>query len=246
MKHICTYSAILVLILGSALSLPAQNTKTQLTLEDIYKNGSYPTRSYRSVRWMEDSRHYTTLESNTERRCSEIIRYNAESGERVVLVGADQLVPADGADPLAVRDYQWSVDNNKLLLFTNTQRVWRYHTRGDYWVLDLSSGHLQQVGSNLPSSSLMFAKFSPDASRVAYVSEHNIFMEELGDGTVTQLTEDGGERFVNGTFDWVYEEEFSCRDGFRWSNDGEKIIYWHSDTEGTGTFYLTHFHLKST
>jgi len=238
MKHISIYSAILVLILGSALSLPAQNTKTQLTLEDIYKNGSYPTRYYRSVRWMEDSQHYTTLESNMERHCSEIIRYNAESGERVVLLGADQLVPADGTDPLAVRDYQWSADNNKLLLFTNTQRVWRYHTRGDYWVLDLSSGHLQQVGSSLPSSSLMFAKFSPDASRVAYVSGHNIFMEELGNGTVTQLTDDGGERYVNGTFDWVYEEEFSCRDGFRWSNDGEKIIYWHSDTEGTGTFYL--------
>jgi dipeptidyl-peptidase-4 len=63
-------------------------------------------------------------------------------------------------------------------------------------------------------------------------------VEDLDSNKITQLTRDGGERFVNGTFDWVYEEEFSCRDGFRWSNDGEKIIYWHSDTEGTGTFYL--------
>jgi len=84
----------------------------------------------------------------------------------------------------------------------------------------------------------MFAKFSPDASRVAYVSAHNIYVEELKSGTIAQLTDDGGERFVNGTFDWVYEEEFASRDGFRWSNDGEKIVYWHSDTEGTGTFYL--------
>ena len=238
MKHISTLYTILVLIFGTIESLPAQNARTQLTLEDIYKNGSYPTRSYRSVRWMEDSRHYTTLEANRERNCSEIIRYNAESGERVVLVGADQLVPGNGSDPLAVRDYQWSADNNKLLLFTNTRRVWRYHTRGDYWVLDPGSGRLQQLGTSLPSASLMFAKFSPDASRVAFVSGHNIFVEDLGTGAITQLTNDGGERFVNGTFDWVYEEEFSCRDGFRWSNDGEKIIYWHSDTEGTGTFYL--------
>ncbi len=84
----------------------------------------------------------------------------------------------------------------------------------------------------------MFAKFSPDGDRAAYVSENNIFVEELSSSTITQLTEDGSERYVNGTFDWVYEEEFACRDGFRWSNDGEKIIYWHSDTEGTGTFYL--------
>ncbi|MEA3460668.1 MAG: S9 family peptidase [Bacteroidota bacterium] len=238
MKNFTPYLAILVLVLGPALSLSGQSTETALTLEDIYKNGTYPTRSYRSVRWMEDSQHYTSLESNRERNCSEIIRYNAKSGERVVLVSADQLIPGDNATPLSVRDYQWSADNSKLLLFTNTRRVWRYHTRGDYWVLDLGSGNLQQVGTSLPSSSLMFTKFSPDGTRVAYVSEHNIFVEELETSRMTQLTEDGDERFVNGTFDWVYEEEFSCRDGFRWSNDGEKIIYWHSDTEGTGTFYL--------
>jgi len=238
MKHINSFFAILILVFGSALTLSAQASKPALTLEDIYKNGTYSTRYYRSVRWMEDSRYYTTLEMNGERRCSEIIQYNAKSGERVVLVGADQLIPVGEENPLPIRDYQWSEDNSKLLLFTNTQRVWRYHTRGDYWVLDLPSGKLQRVGTSLPSSTLMFAKFSPDGSRVAYVSGHNIFMEDLGNSSVTQLTSDGGERYVNGTFDWVYEEEFSCRDGFRWSNDGENIIYWHSDTEGTGTFYL--------
>jgi len=238
MKHSRSVSTILILLMVSILSLYAQAPKTALKLEDIYKNGSYPTRYYRSVRWLEDSQHYTTLETNRERRCSEIIRYHAKSGERVVLVGADQLVPVDGSAPLAVRDYQWSADNNKLLLFTNTQRVWRYHTRGDYWVLDLQSGSLKQVGTTLKPSSLMFAKFSPDGNKVGYVSEHNIFVEELENSAVTQLTTDGGERYVNGTFDWVYEEEFNCRDGFRWSHDGEKIIYWHSDTEGTGTFYL--------
>ncbi len=209
-----------------------------LTLEEIYKNNTYPTRSYRSVRWLEDSKHYTTLEYNSELRCSEVIRYQAKTGKRELLVGASQLVPVGETDPLRIRDYAWSADNSKLLLFANTQRVWRYHTRGDYWVLDLQTGSLVRMGRSLPSSSLMFAKFSPDASRVAYVSGHNLYVEELKDGKITQLTKDGGERFVNGTFDWVYEEEFACRDGFRWSNDGENIVYWHSDTEGTGTFYM--------
>lgn len=82
----------------------------------------------------------------------------------------------------------------------------------------------------------MFAKFSPDASKVAYVSENNIYVEDLASQSVKQLTTDGSETIVNGTFDWVYEEEFACRDGFRWSPDGQYIAYWQSDTEGTGVF----------
>jgi len=238
MKHILILFSIFLLSLGSIHPLYPQAPKTALTLEDIYKNDSYPTRYYRSVRWMENSQYYTTLERNRERNCSEIVRYDVISGDRLVLVGADLLVPEDGKEPLEVSDYIWFPDNSKMLLFTNTRRVWRYNTRGDYWVLDPQSGRLQQLGRSLKPSSLMFAKFSPDGTRVAYVSGQNIYVEELISHAITQLTNDGGERYVNGTFDWLYEEEFSCRDGFRWSNDGEKIIYWKSDTEGTGTFYL--------
>jgi len=238
MKHFVWYKLCLILALILAVPLNGQVQSPELTLEDIFKNGTYPTRYYRSVRWLEDHQHYTTLEQNDERRVSEIIRYNAKSGERMVLVGADQLTPEGSSEPLALRDYSWSGDNSKLLLFTNTQRVWRYHTRGDYWVLDLNTGQLQQLGKSLETSSLMFAKFSPDGARVAYVSKHNIYVEGLESEEILQLTFDGGDRFVNGTFDWVYEEEFACRDGFRWSNDSERIIFWHSDTKGTGTFYM--------
>ena len=235
-RSIFRLAVLLTLILCAPLS--GQDNPQKLTLEDIYKNGTYPTRYYRSVRWMEDHEHYTTLELNRERRCSEIIRYNAKTGDRVALVGADQLTPQGSTDPLGVRDYSWSVDNTRLLLFTNTQRVWRYHTRGDYWVLDLKTGQLQRLGKSLETSSLMFAKFSPDGSRVGYVSKHNIYVENIEDEEISQLTFDGGNRYVNGTFDWVYEEEFDCRDGFRWSNNSERIVFWHSDTKGTGTFYM--------
>ena len=238
MKYTSLLHLFIFLLLEAFPQGSGQVSGQGLTLEDIYKNGLYPTRSYRSVRWMEDSPYYTTLETNRERNCAEIVRYDAGSGERTVLVGADQLGAREGKKPLNIADYQWSAGNRKLLLFTNTSRVWRYHTRGDYWMLDLESGNLQQVGATFPSSSLMFAKFSPDGRRVAFVSGHNIYVEELENGQITRLTRDGGDRYVNGTFDWLYEEEFSCRDGFRWSNDGEKIVYWHSDTEGTGTFYL--------
>ncbi len=219
-----------------SMSLTGQEAK--LTLEDIYQNASYPTRGYQSLRWMEDNEHYTTLEANSEADCKEIIRYNVRSGERVVLVGAADLTPQGRSGPLQLRDYTWSGDQQTLLLFANTERVWRYHTRGDYWLLNLESGRLKQLGKSLESSSLMFAKFSPDESRVAFVSRNNIYVEEVEGDLMKQITHDGNERFVNGTFDWVYEEEFKCMDGFRWSKNSENIVYWQSDTEGTGTFYM--------
>ncbi len=217
---------------------PAPVPPPQLTLEDIYSNGTYRQAGFGPVRWMKDSRGYSTLEADPGRQGREIVRYDARSGNRSVVVSAAQLTPAGAPAPLHVADYSWSADNNRLLIFTNTRKVWRYHTRGDYWVLDLSSGKLSRLGKSLEESTLMFAKFSPDGSRVAYVSKQNIYVEDILSGKITQLTNDGGGNIINGTFDWVYEEELDCRDGFRWSPDGTHIAYWHSDTKAIGTFYL--------
>ena len=114
--------------------------------------------------------------------------------------------------------------------------VWRYNTKGDYWVLDVKSGTLQQLGKTLTASTLMFAKFSPDGLQAAYVSNLNIYVENLSTHKIKQITFDGGDNIINGTFDWVYEEELDCRDGFRWSPDSKNIAYWQSDTKGVGTF----------
>lgn len=127
-------------------------------------------------------------------------------------------------------------DGTYALDFVNRQRVWRYATRGDYELVNLKTGEKRKLGAGLPEASLMFAKFSPDGTKVAYVSKNNIYMEFCEGGQREQLTFDGNETIVNGTFDWVYEEEFDCRDGFRWSGDSKYIAFWHSDTEGTGWF----------
>ncbi|MGF1559553.1 MAG: S9 family peptidase [Flavobacteriaceae bacterium] len=209
-----------------------------LKLEDMYLTDTYSAKGYGPVRWMKDNKGYSTLEENTKVGGWDIIRYEAASGVRSVLVSAEQLVPAGASAPLAIANYEWSLDNSKVLLFSNTRKVWRYHTRGDYWVLDRALGTLTPLGKSMESASLMFAKFSPDASRVAYVSKNNIYVEDLKSGQVTQLTFDGNEAIINGTFDWVYEEELSCRDGFRWSPDGVQIAYWRSNTKNIGTFYL--------
>lgn len=213
-------------------------TQQPLTLEDIYKNDAYSAKGYGPVRWMKDNKGYSTLERNTEVGGSDIVRYEAKSGARSVLVYARQLIPIGATEPLSIRNYEWSDDNAKLLVFTNTRKVWRYHTRGDYWVLDMASGALHQLGSAMEPTTMMFAKFSPDATKVGYVSQNNIYVEDLKSNEITQLTFDGNESIINGTFDWVYEEELSCRDGFRWSPDGQRIAYWRSNTENIGTFYM--------
>jgi len=213
-------------------------SQEKLLLEDIYKNGTYSAKGYGPVRWMKDNKGYSTLESNGEVGGTDIIRYEAKSGARTVLVSAEKLIPNGETKPLSISNYEWSLDNSKLLIFTNTRRVWRYHTRGDYWLLDMGSGKLTQLGKSVERTTMMFAKFSPDASQVGYVSKNNIYVEDIDADKITQLTFDGGGTIINGTFDWVYEEELSCRDGFRWSPDGTQIAYWQSDTDGIGTFYM--------
>ena len=215
----------------------AQQDST-LTLKGIYKENQFNQNGFGPVRWMKDNNGYSTLETNKEIGGKDIIRYEAKSGSRSVVVSASLLVPEGEKEPITIADYEWSNDNDKLLIFTNTRKVWRYHTRGDYWVLDLKTKNLYQVGKSVPEATLMFAKFSPDATKVAYVSELNIFVEDLKNQDVNQITTDGGDNIINGTFDWVYEEELSCRDGFRWSPDGQHIAYWQSDTKAVGTFYM--------
>ncbi|MCU4176428.1 S9 family peptidase [Carboxylicivirga sp. N1Y90] len=216
----------------------AQVVSPEFTLENIYKNNILDIQYFGPVRWLKDGQHYSTLEYNKDTKGQDIVRYDAKSGKREVLIVSDNLIPAGRTSALSVRDYIWSDNDQKVLIFTNTERVWRYHTRGDYWVYNMKNKTLQQVGIGLPESSLMFAKFAPQGDRVAYVSKNNVYSEDLATGKITQLTSDGGEHIVNGTFDWVYEEEFDCRDGFRWSPDGKTISYWQSNTEGTGTFYM--------
>src|SRR5882757_3553471 len=227
-----------MIILAGGLPASSQQGGTRLTLEDIFKNGTYSEKGFGPVRWMKDNKSYSSLEQDTQYGGRDIVRYDAQTGKREVLVSAGKLIPEGEKKPLAISDYTWSDDNGKLLLFTNTKRVWRYNTRGDYWVMDLASGRLRQLGRGLQQSSLMFAKFSPDGGRVAYTSDWNIYAEDLATGKITAITHDGGGNIINGTFDWVYEEELDCRDGFRWSPDGRSIAYWQSDTKGTGVFYL--------
>lgn len=186
--------------------------------------------------WL-DGGHYATLEPRDG--TLELVRYDAVGGQRDVVVTAAMLWVPDQARALGIESYAFSPDGRQLLVFTDSERVWRQNTRGEYYVVALDGkAPPRRLGGKLPKSTLMFAKWSPDGGRVAYVAQNDLYVEDVASGRQQRLTEDGSRTVINGTFDWVYEEEFDCRDGFRWSPDGEHLAYWQLDCSGVGEFYM--------
>jgi len=230
---------VLILMILPAI-VPAVEEQADLgilTLKRIFTDEEFETEDFGPARWLEDGSGYTTLEESDK----DIVRYDPQTGGRRILVASKRLIPEGESEPLEIKDYSWSEDGKKLLIFTNSKRVWRTNTRGDYWVLNLETFDFAKLGDDAEPSTLMFAKFSPDGRRVAYVREMNIYVQNLKSGRIKQLTKDGGGHIINGTSDWVYEEEFRLRDGFRWSPDGKYIAYWQFDTEGVREFHLINY-----
>lgn len=186
----------------------------------------------RGINWAPDGAGYYSIKDGS------IFRHDPKTDAQTVVVGKEQLTPKGSNAALTVQSFDYSPNNSKILLFTNTAKVWRYNTRGDYWILTPIGSELKQLGKGLPAQSLMFAKFSPDSRYVAYVSQHNLYIEDVSSGQIRRLTADGSRKLINGTFDWVYEEEFGCRDGFRFSTDGKQIAFWQVDATRIRDYYM--------
>jgi len=239
---------------ASTPSATVNATANPLSLEQIYKEKDFKAERSTYFTWLDDGTGYTVLEEresdkNTQDdkakddehgvKGNDIVFYNADGTGRKVLVSYEKLIPKGDKEPLTVESYQWSKDGKWLMVFTNGEQVWRSRSRGDFWLLNLETDSLYQLGGeNIEAKKLMFAKFSPDSSKVAYVRDNNIYMEKVGSKAVTALTTDGNDTIVNGNFDWVYEEEFTIRDGFRWSPDNKSIAYWQLDTSGVKYFTM--------
>ena len=184
------------------------------------------------ITWLADGKTFLQLVDG------QIIGQDLKTGEESVFVSRKQLTPAGQSSAIAPESFSLSADNKWVLVFTHSAKVWRLNTRGDYWILNRANNSLRRLGKNRPAQSLMFAKLSPDNTKVAYVSSKNLYVEDLASGVEKALTGNGRDKIINGTFDWVYEEEFFCRDGFRWGPDSKSIAYWQVDATGTRDFYM--------
>lgn len=236
---------------GGAIQMTPEQ---KLSNEAIFAERLYDAERPVASRWHPDGNSFTVLETNPAYEDAEmeidengdlvehpkdLVSYDFETLERTVILSADDLIPPGGDKPLVIDDYAWSDDQSRLLLYTNSVRVWRVKSRGDYSVLDLETGDLTTLGGpDAKSSTMQFAKFSPDSSKVAYVREADIFVEDLTNGDIRQLTRRDNESIISGIMSWAYEEEFSIRDGFRWSPDSSRIAYWQFDTSGVQDFMI--------
>lgn len=171
--------------------------------------------------------HWTSDNTYLVSEKTEIVQYTLPSQDRKVVLNSG-----------TINDFHLSPDGTRFLIFKNGKKVWRLPTRGDYFLVDKATGNSVQLGKSRPASSMMFAKISPDNKKVAYVSEYNVYVEDLATNETTQLTTDGNRKYINGTFDWAYEEEFSCRDGILWSPDSKQLAFWQVDATKIRDFYM--------
>ncbi len=192
-----------------------------------------------SGRWVEGGRAYQTTERNPAGG-SDLVRYDTATGRREVVLSAEQLTPPQLGRPLPLSDYAFSTDGQHLLVGTNPRTVMIRKTAYDYWVLDVSDHSWHKLGGKA-GGDLLYAKLSPDGTRAAYVRSNNLFVETLRTGAIRQLTRDGSKLIINGTSDWVTEEEFYLRDGFAWSPDGKRIAYFQFDQSFVPEFALINY-----
>jgi dipeptidyl-peptidase-4 len=218
-----------------AQPLAAQGVQAPpLTVHAIWGSREYAS-DLVDVAWMKDGKAYTALEDDASGK-TDLYRVDALTGTKQLLVRGADLVPPGGGKPIAIEEYRFSADGSKLLVFTNSARVWRQNTKGTFFVWDVPGRRLTPV-STRPGYQ-QFAKFSPDGRMVGFVRDNNLYVTELATGAETALTADGSENVINGTSDWVYEEELNLRDAFRWSPDGRRIAFWRLDQTAIRSFYL--------
>lgn len=232
------WAAAVLMLLAAPLSFAGDTNDPLLSVDRIFHGSEFDGESAPEIHWRKNGPGYYTIEKEEGGGGRALFRHDPETGAKEIIVPAHAFIPFGENGPLDIEHFEFSEDESKLLLFINSERVWRRRTRGDYWVLDITSRELRQLGGEAAPSTLMFAKFSPDGTRVAYVRDNNIYVQDLRDMSIRAVTTDGSATLINGTFDWVYEEELYLRDGFRWSPDGSRIAYWQIDSSGVREFPL--------
>lgn len=219
MKQRTVFLSCLLLAQVSLAQAPSTTLKP-VTLDDVWGQnaGVFAQKSVYGVNWMKSGGFYTSLDNG------KVVRYNIATGQAVETLFDPTQARAEGsAQPLKMDSYQLSADERKLLITTDEEPIYRRSSRADFYVYELDTKALKPLSKG---GKQMFATFSPDGKRVAFVRNNNLFVTDLSSGQETQLTTDGKQNeIINGAADWVYEEEFSMARAFEWSPDSRQIAW---------------------
>ncbi len=218
------------LLLGSffTLSLFAQKP---ITLEDIWQKGSFNSKSVPGFNFQQDGVHYTRLEGTA------IVQYDLRNGEKSGLLFDAATIKSDAPGWNGTFDgYTFSSDERKILLTTRTEQIYRWSTKADFFVFDPASKKITRL---LEGAKQRYATFSPDASKIAFVVENDVYIKDLSSNKTTRVTKDGEiNAIINGASDWVYEEEFELVRAFEWSPDGQHLAYLRFDEREVPEFTM--------
>jgi dipeptidyl-peptidase 4 len=202
------------LFLCTVFELTAQK---KITVDDFTTKSTFATKLITGINWMNDGKYYTTLTDN------KVVRYDITTGQQTGTIVDGNTLPMK----IAIDGYSFSADEQQLLLATQTTSIYRRSYVADYYVYNIPKNTFQKLSDGGKQS---YAAFSPDGTRVAFVRQNNLFTVNLVDMREEQITDDGKFNYIiNGTTDWVYEEEFGFVVGFNWSPDGRRISYYRFD-----------------
>ncbi len=206
----------------------------QITLEDIWKRGTFAAKSIPGFNFQKDGRHYTRLEK--EAGFDVVNQYDITTGKlEKQLLNANE-VKGDLDFRKKFDEYSFSASEDKMLIATQVEQIYRHSSRGQFYVYDSKTMSFDRL---YDKAAQRCATFNPQADKVAFVSQNNLFVKDLTSGKVTQITNDGKENeIINGATDWVYEEEFAITQGFEWSPDGKKIAFLRFDEKAVPQFTL--------
>lgn len=217
--------ALLIVHAGSA-------QKKNITLEDIWQNGTFSANGVYGLESMKDGLHYTAIE-NGNILC---FKYAKASKPDTILKQSNLLI---NGKEINIDSYQFSSDENKLLIATETEKIYRHSTRENYYVYDRKNKSLTPVSAG---EKQMYGTFSPDGSKVGFVRGNNIFIKELASGKEIQVTFDGKQNnIINGATDWVHEEEFAFSIAYFWNADSKKMAYYKFDESKVNEFSFNEF-----
>ena len=219
--------SVTLMILAS-ISLFAQKITKDITLEEIHTNNTFNESTVSGLRSMNDGEFFTTLEEGRK-----IVKYSYATGDIVeVLFNTID-------DDFEIEEYEFSADESKILLAVNAHYIYRRSYEADHYIYDIASKKLVKLSEN---GKQKYAAFSPNALKVAFVRNNNIFIKDLETDKESKITQDGKFNYIiNGGTDWVYEEEFMFTRAFFWSPEGNKIAYYKFDESEVPVFNMTRY-----